>query len=216
MSAVLFFFGLVVLGFAWLGPWPARAAEAFVPHMAIHISVVAVAAPLIAAGMVRAHVVAKHVPRILLAPVPASLVEFVIIWGWHFPALHHLARNSSGAFVAEQASFLAAGLLLWVSALHRGDSEEDGRGAGVAALLLTSMHMILLGSLLVLARRPLYEHAGTTEVDALLADQQLGGILMLIGGGLPYLAGALWLVWQLLLAPQEMGTATLPPARRTR
>lgn len=214
MSAALTFLGVAVLGFAWLGPWPGRMADSFLSHMAIHISVVAVAAPLIAAGTTR--FAARYVPRLLLAPVPASLFEFAVIWGWHFPALHHLARHSAGGFVAEQASFLVSGLLLWVSALHRSQAEEDGRGAGVAALLLTSMHMILLGTLLVLARRPLYEHTTGADADTLLADQQAGGILMLIGGGLPYLVGGLWLVWQLLQPAQPAKLATLPPAGETR
>ena len=213
MSVVLTFVGVAVLGFAWLGPWPARVADSFLSHMAIHISVVAVAAPLIAAGTAR--LTSIRMPRILLAPVPASLFEFVVIWGWHFPALHHLARSSTGGFVAEQASFLASGLLLWVSALHRTQVGEDSRGAGVAALLLTSMHMVLLGSLLVLARRPLYEHGGTAGAEAALAGQQAGGILMLIGGGLPYLAGGLWLVWQLLLAPQAVEVRARPHAEGT-
>src|SRR5690606_561961 len=145
----------------------------------------------------------------------ASLFEFVVIWGWHFPALHHLARSSTSGFIAEQASFLASGLLLWISALHRAQAGEDNRGAGVAALLLTSMRMSRLGTPLVLARRPLYEH-GAASAGALLAEQQAGGILMLIGGGLPYLAGGLWLVWQLLQAPQPVEVAAPLPAGRTR
>lgn len=214
MSAALTFLGVATLGFAWLGPWPGRVADSFLSHMAIHISVVAVAAPLIAAGTVR--LASIHMPRILLAPVPASLFEFIVIWGWHFPALHHLARTSTGGFIAEQASFLASGLLLWVSALHRTQDGEDSRGAGVAALLLTSMHMVLLGSLLVLARRPLYEHGGPASPEAALASQQAGGILMLIGGGLPYLAGGLWLVWQLLQAPQAVEVSARHHAGGTR
>lgn len=214
MSAALAFIGVAVLGFAWLGPWPARVADSFLSHMAIHVSVVAVAAPLIAAGTTR--FVPPHMPRMLLAPVPASLFEFVVIWGWHFPALHDLARSSTGGFVAEQASFLASGLLLWVSALHRTHAVEDSRGAGVAALLLTSMHMILLGTLLVLARRPLYEHGSAAGVEAMLVEQQAGGILMLIGGGLPYLAGGLWLVWQLLQPRQPAEVAAPPTAGVTR
>lgn len=53
---------------------------------------------------------------------------------------------------------------------------------------MTSTHMTLLGVLLALAPRALYGgHAAA-------ADQQLGGLVMLCGGGISYLAGALWLV----------------------
>ena len=83
---------------------------------------------------------------------------------------------------------------------RRGSPDDDGsaighqcesnstRATGVAALLLTSMHMTLLGALLALAPRPLYHtHA------AALADQQLGGALMLAVGGAVYLGGGLLL-----------------------
>jgi putative membrane protein len=47
-------------------------------------------------------------------------------------------------------------------------------------MLLTSMHMTLLGALLILAQRPLYPSA----VCGGPADQQLGGMIML-GIGTP-------------------------------
>ena len=220
MNAIPVISGVAVLCIAWLGPWRELAGTAFVPHMAMHVSVVAVAAPLLAAGLVGSRLYAIRMPNIPLAPVPASLVEFVVVWGWHFPALHHLARASTGAFVAEQASFLAAGLLLWCSALRRPKRSDDLRGAGVLALLLTSMHMILLGTLLALAPRPLYHDESPSAAAALLADQQLGGMLMLAGGGVPYLLGALWLVWGLLQSPhsRESGpksgrSGAAPPAK---
>lgn len=194
MNAVAIFAGIALLCVAWFGPLPRMAGTSFVAHMAVHVAVVAVAAPLIAAGLVRVPRVARRMPYPALSPIPASLLEFAVVWGWHMPAAHMAARSSATLFAAEQASFLLAGLLLWASALRRCADEHGGRGAGILALLLTSMHMILLGTLLALATRPLYHHAGAGA----LADQQLGGMLMLLGGGVPYLLGALWLVWGLL------------------
>ncbi len=184
--------GGVVLAAAWLGPLPELAQERFVAHMILHVAVVAVAAPLIGAGLADAAFLRRL--RVLLAPIPASLIEFLVVWGWHAPWLHHLARTSTGALLAEQASFFVAGFLLWAAAFRRS---PESSGSGILALLLTSMHMILLGTLLTLAPRPLYHGAA----DGLLADQQLGGILMLLGGGVPYLVGALWLTWRLLQPP---------------
>jgi putative membrane protein len=209
----MFVSGIGVLCIAWLGPWPELARTAFVPHMAVHVAVVAVAAPLLSAGLTGSRLTSRYVPMLMLAPVPASLIEFVVIWGWHFPSLHHLARASTAAFVAEQASFLMAGVLLWSSALRRGAGAA--RAAGVAGLLLTSMHMILLGTLLALANRPLYHHAEASGGEALLTDQQLGGMLMLVGGGVPYLAGALYLVWQLLQAPPPVAGTGFDTPRGT-
>jgi putative membrane protein len=93
--------------------------------------------------------------------------------------------------------FLLAGLLVWLSALGGGDGGGQARrAAGVVALLLTSMHMALLGALLALTPRPLYHQHG--KFPAALDDQHLGGALMLLAGGLVYLAGGLGLTRRVL------------------
>jgi putative membrane protein len=183
----------VTLGLVWLGPLPALARHSFAVHMAMHIAVVAVAAPLMAwaAAGTRLDPV-RRVPR-LLAPIPISLIELVVVWTWHVPSLHDAARREPEVFVLEQASFLGAGVLLWIAAI--GGEKEQRRvraGPGIAALLLTSIHMTLLGALFALAGRPLFPHAGA-RAAASIADQQLGGVIMLLVGGASYLAGGLWL-----------------------
>jgi len=84
------------------------------------------------------------------------------------------------------------------------------RAAGVVGLLLTSMHMTLLGALLALTPRPLYPHLGGAAGWSPLEDQHVGGAIMLLVGGLAYLAGGLWLTAGLLR------TDALRPANRDR
>jgi putative membrane protein len=129
-----------------------------------------------------------------MAPVPLSLIELVIVWAWHVPAIHHSAREQAAVFIVEQGCFLAAGALLWVAALG-GDHEQRRlrAGTGIAALVFTSMHMTLLGALFALAGRPLFHHALASNSAAAIADQQLGGVIMLLVGGAAYLVGGLWL-----------------------
>ena len=181
--------GMLMLGAAWLGPLPAMAVQSFSAHMAMHMTVVAIAAPLIAMGVAgSACDPARRWPD-WFAPVPASIIELVVVWGWHAPLLHLAARHSVGWLALEQSTFFSAGLFLWLSA--RG-------GPGVFALLFTSMHMTLLGALFALAPRILYAHAGGVAGISTLADQQLGGAIMLLVGGVSYLAGGLWLTAGLL------------------
>lgn len=197
--------GLAVLAAAWAGPLPRLAAHSFASHMLMHMGVVAVAAPLLAAGLARGPFdPAARWPRLFPA-LPASALEFVVVWGWHAPALHHAARQSGALLALEQGSFLAVGLLVWLAALGGGKAARRNRtGVGVAALLMTSMHMTLLGVLLALADRPLYGHHGPTAFGLdTLADQQLGGVLMLVFGGVSYLAGALVLLSGLLRSRGE-------------
>jgi putative membrane protein len=184
-----------VLASVWLGPLPDLAHHSFAAHMTMHIAVVAVAAPLIALAVSGTAVdPVCRVPH-LFAPIAASLIELVIVWAWHVPALHHAARYQAWVLVVEQASFVGAGVLLWIAAI--GGTREQRRlraGGGVLALLFTSMHMTLLGALFALANRPLFQHAAESAPPlASLADQHLGGAIMLFVGGASYLAGGLWL-----------------------
>ncbi len=185
---------LGVLAMAWLGPLPDLARHSFAAHMTMHIAVVAVAAPLLALGIAGSSLdPVRTMPR-AFAAIPASMIELVIVWAWHMPVLHHAARHSASAFVAEQGSFIVAGALLWIAAVGGGHQERRLRaGAGIVSLLFTSMHMTLLGALFALANRPLYQHASSVSVPSVIADQQLGGIIMLLVGGASYLLGGLWL-----------------------
>jgi putative membrane protein len=195
MRASLLAAGMLTLAAAWLGPLPALAPRSFTAHMTMHMMVVAVAAPLLALALAgRRFDPARRAPLVFSA-VPASVLELVVVWAWHAPALHHLARTTTAGLFAEQAAFLGAGLLVWISACGGGAARAGQRaGAGVVALLLTSMHMTLLGALLALAPRPLYTHSvSLSSPEAALADQHLGGVIMLLVGGASYLAGGLWL-----------------------
>ena len=59
------------------------------------------------------------------------------------------------------------------------------------------MHMTLLGALFALTPRALYAaHHGAGA--AALADQHLGGVIMLLVGGGSYMAGGLWLTARML------------------
>jgi putative membrane protein len=199
MRRALLIVGLLTLAAAWLGPLPQLARRAFFAHMVMHMGVVAVAAPLIAFGIAGGQFDPVRRAAALFAPIPASVAELVVVWAWHAPALHHAARHAMAGLAAEQGTFLLAGLFVWLSAFG-GNARRSGsrRAAGVAGLLLTSMHMTLLGALLALTPRPLYHHTEGLIGLAPLDDQHLGGVIMLLVGGLSYLLGGLCLTAGLL------------------
>ncbi len=185
----------LIAGLALLPPgWGAAAFGGMTGHMAGHMLAVAVAAPMIARGLVGSRGdLALRLPR-LARPMVAMVIELAVVWSWHLPAARALADGAAAWLVVEQAMFLAAGLLLWASVLGTG---MDRRAIGVGALLLTSMHMTLLGALIGLAPRPLYhQHHG-------LEDQQLGGVVMLMIGAASYLLGGLAMLATLLRQPKE-------------
>ena len=194
--------GLAVLALAWFGPLPDLAKDSFAAHMTMHMAVVAVAAPFLALALSGTAVDPARVAPAFFAPIPASIIEFAVVWVWHAPAFHHAARHQGWALLLEQASFLAAGLLLWIAVYGGTRAQRPVRnGAGVAALLFTSMHMTLLGALFALANRPLFVHGpGAPLGMSALEDQHLGGAIMLLIGGASYLLGGLSVTVGLLRA----------------
>jgi len=191
--------GWLVLMMAWLGPLPELARSSFAAHMTLHMAVVAVAAPLLSIAAAGRHYdPVRRIPN-WFSPVPASVGELIIVWTWHSPLLHHFARHEAIGFVLEQSMFLAAGIWVWLSAFGGEMPRSRQRSAaGVIGLLLTSMHMTLLGALLVFAPRPLYAHHEGYGTLSPLQDQNLGGAIMLVVGGVAYLAGGLSLMVDLV------------------
>ena len=189
MTRAPLFAGLALVPVGWtLSPF------GMTGHMAAHMTAVAIAAPLIAWGVQGSRYDPANLFPRLATPLAAALVEAVIVWGWHLPALRRLVAHAPLWLALEQATFLAAGLLLWAAVLA-----PRHRAAGVAALLITSMHMTLLGALIGLAPRPLYMHHGPEA----LADQQLAGVVMLLVGGIAYLVGGLAMLGRLLQTHEE-------------
>ena len=199
MKRSLLLIGLAILTIGW---FIAAADFGMTGHMIAHMAAVAVAAPLIAYAISGTPIdPAMHWPKII-GPLQISVVELLVVWGWHLPAARVLVSSSFAVLVLEQATFLVAGLLLWIACLGaRGAYSAARRMAGVGALLLTTMHMTLLGALVALAHRPLFDQAGFTclgvEIPA-LADQQLGGVVMLLVGAGSYLLGGLVMLSQVL------------------
>jgi putative membrane protein len=163
--------GLMCLALLWGGPLPGLARHLYAGHMGLHMGVVALAIPLLASGLVRAGVGRWPLPVLGVA----TLLDMVVVWLWHLPGLQGLARSQGWALAAEQASFAGAALLVWVAA-HAAPP-----------------HMTLLGVLISLAPRLLHDaHSGAGWPGlAPLADQQLGGLLMLAAAGTVYLGAAL-------------------------
>jgi putative membrane protein len=197
--------GLAALAVAW-SPLPTALMRGpFAAHMTGHMLLVAVAAPLLAAALARTAPGLTALMAALCPPVPASLMELLLVWGWHAPVLHRAARADGATLVAEQASFLLAGFWLWATALARAPDGRLARGPeGILALLLTATHMTLLGVLLALAPRALFahDHAAARGGPSPLVDQELGGIVMLVVGGVAYVTGGLSLLAELLKAPR--------------
>jgi cytochrome c oxidase assembly factor CtaG len=202
VSGWLLLFGALVSPLHWLGE------HLFTFHMIEHEIIIAFAAPLIAVGRPLGAMVwalpkplrrgigslarAKPVGlawRIMTRPLYATLLHGVTIWIWHAPSLFDMAVQQVAWHRLQHVSFLVTALIFWWSLLRRADY---GNAAG--HLFVTMLHTSVLGALMALAPRVLYQ---VQTADAYswgitpLQDQQLAGLVMWVPAGTVYAGFAL-------------------------
>jgi putative membrane protein len=188
--------GLTVLALAWGGPLPGLVPASFAAHMTLHMIVVGIGAPLVAIGVAMRFARLRRAAAAFAALL--SVLDLAIVWGWHAPALHDVARGGGAGLWLEQGTFALVTFGLWLTAF------AGPAIVGALALFMTSMHMTLLGALLGLAPRPVYpghDHVEHPLGLYAIADQQLGGAVMLGVGGVVYLVAGLWLMSRVLKRP---------------
>ncbi len=177
--------GCLVLAIALLSPLHSLAATRFWIHMVQLELLMLVAAPLLVLGIPlgtrpRQTSRAPTWPFRNAAPIVASVLYAIALWGWHVPAFYEPGVANPVLQVAQHATLFLAALLFWGSVLRQAPG-----GIDVLCIVVTMIHMGLLGALLTFAGRPLY--AGFT-----LEDQQLGGLIMWVPAGFLVLLKGLW------------------------
>ena len=192
----LFYGGWAALAFGFISPLCALGVALFSARVTQHAWLTMIAAPLLVlAG-------ARTVPVHPMArPMTATGLFAVMLWLWHSPVLYDLTFRSDLAYWLMHISLTGAALLLW-RGLLRGD--DEAWVARMGAGFLTVAHMGLLGALITLAPRTLYQaHLVTTEPWGLspLEDQQLGGLIMWVPTGAVLLGAALSILYGVLKKP---------------
>ncbi len=182
----------------------------FSAHMMLHIASMNVVAPLLAAWAI-----ARRPTRGLSASWlwVATLLQIVLLWAWHSPAVHSATAQSPALGVALHGVLLLAALLFWCTLLAISAAT---RWQTIPALLLTGKLACLLAALLIFAPRTLYDSAAhlvhaTGHLPA-LDDQHLAGLLMITACPLSYLVAAVIITVQLIGGPQA---SAAPSVRRS-
>ncbi|MDQ2081094.1 cytochrome c oxidase assembly protein [Xanthobacteraceae bacterium Astr-EGSB] len=203
----LFFAGWGVTVAALMSPLCNLSVALFSARVAQHVILLLIAAPLIALGRPD-KVVAVLRGRVRPGPgsrhggvgVAATALFAVALWTWHLPGPYDATLRSDFVYWTMHVTTFGAALALWHVLLAGG---RDGSAVAISVLasLVTAIQMSLLGALLSLAPRPLFDvHSVTTWPWGLspLEDQQLGGLIMWVLGGLLFtlyfaVAFAAWL-----------------------
>jgi putative membrane protein len=107
-----------------------------------------------------------------------------VFWFWHVGYPYDLTLKNNAVYWSMQISVICAALSLWQTLLR---DEASTTLAFVTVSVATGGQMTLLGALLTLSSTPWFQaHEFTTWPWGLtpLQDQQLGGVLMWIVGGI--------------------------------
>jgi putative membrane protein len=146
----------------------------------------------------------------LTRPLNAWLLHFAALWMWHVPATFQAGLASNGVHALQHASFLFSALLFWWAVLGR-HGVRHARGASIVYLFTTMMHTGALGALFTMSDNvwyPIYGSRAQVFGLSALEDQQLGGLIMWIPGGLAYVVAGLVLCARWLRrAPPPLATA---------
>ena len=219
MDAGRFALGWATVAVALYSPIDTLADRSFAVHMVQHELLMVVAAPLLVAsrtfeawawalrsGGVRTLATLARAWNWLAAPRRAWWLHATALWIWHVPAFFLAALDHPGLHALQHLSFFGSALLFWWAVRGRGVRAREG--TAIVLLLTTMFHMNALGLLLTFAPTAWYAHgdaafAGMTALE----DQQLGGLVMWMLGGMAYVVAALAVVAE-WLAPRRADAST--------
>jgi putative membrane protein len=227
-----FVFGLLLIWIALVSPLAALDHEMLTAHMVQHLLLMTLAPPLIFLGMPRkplAHGLLQQFSQGVSRPLRSELMQqFTSVvthpafcWFaasgtlvvWHIPSVFMLGLRSQMWHGAEQASFLATGLLFWWPVVQPRPSVSKWPESSILLyLFLATLPCDILSGFLVFCDRVVYpvflSSFRTTGLSA-LEDQQCAGALMWTCVTVVYLiAGAIFTAR--LLSPHRSEDLAIP------
>jgi putative membrane protein len=191
-----FYCGWAIGALALISPLCALSVSLFSARVAQHMLLATIAAPLIALGRPDVVVATRLArvgssaparrPKASTSPVRPMLAAAAFagaLWFWHSPAPYRATFESDLVYWLMHLSLFGAALWLWSEVL---DGAAGSLAGIVAAGLLTTAQMAVLGAAITFSSRPLFDaHALTTAAWGYspLEDQQLGGVIMWVPAG---------------------------------
>lgn len=229
-----YYSGLLTVAIALLGPIDTFNDELFLLHMLQHLALMQVAAPLILLGrpvqlalkaisVKRSGPVLKTILRprsvrtaliLITAPLFATFAYNANLVMWHIPRFYDGALQNETIHELEHLMFFGFALLFWWPIIDPVPRHHKmARHWAIAAVFVTMVVGIAIGAILTLSPSVIYPfYSGTENPWGLtpLVDQQIGGVIMWVGGGFLYL---LILIGMLVSALGGFEDESTPAAR---
>ena len=170
----------------------------FSAHMLQHVLLTLVAPPLLILGtpdwLLRPLMRPDPVfilARIATHPVVAFALFSVIFSLWHLPALYNLSVTNHLVHIAEHLMFIGTAMIMWWPiASNMPELPRLSYPLQMIYLFLLSIAQLIVFAPVTFSREPLYQwYVDAPRIWSLspLVDQQIGALIMKIGGGAIFL-----------------------------
>ncbi len=193
-QALLLVAAAVSLAVALLPPLESAARELFAAHMAQHLILICITAPLLA--LARPWSALERV-----APLTAWCAFVCVFLFWHWPAVFQWAAAAEATRLLELGSVLAAATVFWAAML--APAPRLGHGASALFVMTAAIATDLPGVVMIFAPRAICtmpdENAARFGLSA-LEDQQFAGLLMWVPANLVFFGFAIFLFAQYMRA----------------
>ncbi len=207
-QAGCFFAGVFVLLFAQCSPLDALGdTYLFSAHMIQHLLLLLIVPPLLILGIPSwlaerwlAMPRVRRAERLLRQPAIAWLLGLGAMYVWHAPALYNATLAHAGIHIVEHLCFLVTGVIFWWPVCAPLPESRYAPLPAMLYLFTAAVAGSLLGIILTFASPglyPAYLHPVDTRGFLSLirdgwgvspaVDQQFGGLIMWVPGGLVYL-----------------------------
>ena len=205
----MFLSGILVLFVALVSPLHELGDDyLFSAHMVQHLLLTLVVPPLLLLGtpgwLLRPFLLSPKVyraARLVTLPVIAFILFNTVFVIWHVPALYDLALRERGIHILEHLMFIGAGVIVWWPILS--PLPELPRASYMMQMLYLFVQPTVpsvLGAMITFSGKVLYEwYAEAPRLWDISphTDQEIGGVIMWVPGGLAFLIVLIvvFLVW---------------------
>jgi len=219
---IFYIIGLLVIGFALMSPLDVLVQQLFFMHMIQHLLLLLIAPPLLLLGQplvpmlwglprqlrkplgraLRTGQPLARIGDVITTPIFAAAAFVVTLAVWHIPVFYDAAQGRTFTHDLEHLMFFGTALLYWWPIIHpSGGRRRLSFGLALPYLLPPFLESMLIGVMLTFAGQPLYQTYAEMEMPWGLnpvTDQQLGGLIMWIPGGMFFLIPMIGLLIALL------------------
>jgi len=171
----------------------------FSAHMLQHILLTLIVPPLMIAGIpgwafkpVMKIKVFAWIARLLTNPIITFSAFNLVFSFWHFPALYATSVDFHSLHVLEHLMFISTAVMMWWPLMSSSkELPPISEPAKMLYLLGLAIAQILVFAPITFSDAPLYEfYVNAPVIWSLnnLQDQQIGGLIMKVGGGVLFMA----------------------------